>query len=263
MSMHAGRGCGVGPVRLLCAVLLLAAPVSASAERTAVAVRVVAKGAKFIGDAMGGARVAIHDAETGELLADGVTRGGTGDTERLMTQRIERPAPRSTPDAAVFRATLDLKAPRLVRITARGPLGQPQAAVEASSTMWVAPGLPLTGGDAVVLELAGFAVDIVTPLAHSTIAAGQKVDVRANVVMLCGCPIEPKGLWDANAMTFVAHVYRDGKEVARVPARYAGKTNQFVATLNLRGAGAYLVRFIAHDPRNGNTGLDAVGFLVK
>ena len=51
---------------------------------TDITVRVRAKDAKFVGDTMGGARVTIRDAETGELLAKGVTTGTTGDTSLIM-----------------------------------------------------------------------------------------------------------------------------------------------------------------------------------
>ena len=252
-------------VRLLAlfAFIIFARASLAYAEPTPIAVRVVAKGAKFVGTSMGGVRITIEDAATGELLAQGVVAGSTGDTAKLMTEDLPRPAPRSTPDAAVYETALDLAEPRQVRITARGPLGQPQAIAEVSTTVWVAPGLPVTGGDALVLELSGFAVDVVRPLAHQVVKAGGTVTVHANVVMMCGCPVQPDGLWDASKMTFVAFVYRDGQEVARVPGRYAGKVNEFQAEVPVPEPGAYVVRFVAHDPRDGNTGVDSVGFIVR
>jgi len=36
-------------------------------------VRVLGKDSKFVGSSMGGARVILRDAETGEMLAQGVT----------------------------------------------------------------------------------------------------------------------------------------------------------------------------------------------
>lgn len=163
--------------------LALAAAAPAFPEETAVTVRVLSRDAKFIGSSMGGARVTLRDAETGELLAEGVTQGSTGDTARLMRTPRERGTTFATPGAAAFETTLDLSRPTLVEIAAFGPLAQRQSAVSASTTRWVLPGKGLTGGDGVVLELAGFAVDVLAPPAHSDVA-GQEVEVLFNLVML-------------------------------------------------------------------------------
>ncbi len=247
----------------LVALVALLTPAPVRAEPTPIAVRAVAKGAKFVGTSMGGVQIVIRDAATGELLDQGTVAGSTGDTAKLITEPLPRPAPRSTEGAAVYQTMLELDAPRRVRITARGPLGQPQAIAEVSTTVWIAPGMPVTGGDAVLLELPGFAVDVVKPLAHQVVKAGGTTTVHANVVMMCGCPLKPDGLWDASQMRFVAFVYRDGEEVGRVPARFAGSVNQFEADVPVRKPGAYLVTFVAHDPRDGNTGADSVGFIVR
>lgn len=163
------------------ALALAAAP--AVAEETAVTVRVLSRDAKFIGSSMGGARVTIRDAETGALLAEGVTEGSTGDTQRIMGTPRERGATIATPDAGAFTATFDLDRPTLVEIAAFGPLAQRQSAVAASTTRWLLPGKDLTAGDGVILELAGFAVDVLAPAAHS-IVAGEEVEVLVNLVML-------------------------------------------------------------------------------
>lgn len=167
---------------LSCSLLCLAA-LPAVAEETPVAVRVLSKGAKFIGSSMGGVRVTIRDAETGERLAEGVTEGSTGDTERLMQTAREPGAALASPGSAAFEAVLDLDRPTLLEITAWGPLAQRQAAVEASTTRWVVPGKGLAEGDGVVLELAGFALDVLAPPAHAVLGS-QDVEVRINLVML-------------------------------------------------------------------------------
>ena len=56
----------------------------ATAEETQIDVRVISKGGKFIGTSMGGVLITIRDAKTAELLAKGVTRGTTGDTEKII-----------------------------------------------------------------------------------------------------------------------------------------------------------------------------------
>ncbi len=244
--------------------VLLSACVTASvhAEPTELKVRAIAKGAKYVGTSMGGVRIIVSDAATGQILAQGVTHGTTGDTQRLMKAELLRRAARSTPEAAAFATTLDLDEPRQVRITAQGPLGQPQAMAEVSTTVWIAPGLHVTGGDAIELELPGFAVDVIQPVAHEVVRAPGRVELLANVVMMCGCPLEPGGLWNSEQMRFVVFVYRDGKEVARVPAEYGGQRNRFRAEIAIDEPGAYRARFVAFDPSDGNTGVDDVTFIA-
>lgn len=173
--------------RILCLaslLVLVSAPAPAGAEETPVTVRVLSADAKFIGSSMGGARVTIRDAATDELLARGVTRGSTGDTERLMGTPRERDTRLATPGAAAFEAVLDLDEPTLLQITAEGPLAQLQSAVSASATQWVVPGKGLAAGDGVVLELSGFAVDVLEPAAHSSITGEQEVEALVNLTML-------------------------------------------------------------------------------
>jgi len=236
---------------------------SAAAEPTQIDVRVISKGAKFVGSSMGGVLVTLRDADTGELLAQGVTRGGTGDTARIMKDARGRHDPVATEGAAVFRATLDLEAPRAIEVSAFGPLSQRQAANRASSTMWVVPGKHVTGGDGWLLELPGFAVDVLDPPSHQKLGAGTRsIGLRANVTMMCGCPIEPGGLWDADRFEVRARVRRDGGAEVELPLRYAGETNQFSAELETREPGTYDVVVHAYDPATGNTGLDRTTFFV-
>ena len=128
-------------------------------------------------------------------------------------------AVRATDDAAKFVATLDLDAPRLIEVEAYGPLAQPQAAHRVTSTQWVVPGRDVSGGDGWVLELPGYVVDVLAPPAHVTLPPDTaKVDVRANVALMCGCPITPGGLWDADKLEVKALVTRNGERLdARRP----------------------------------------------
>ncbi|MCC7254252.1 hypothetical protein [Hyphomicrobium sp.] len=249
-------------IRTLVAVGLAAVASSAAAEPTDITVRVLSKDAKFIGTSMGGMRITLRDAETGEVLASGLTEGGTGDTKRLMHEAAGRRVVMSDNSAAKFQVTLDLDAPRLIEAEAYGPLGQRQAAQRVVSSQWVVPGLGVSGGDGWVLEMPGFAVDVLAPPAHVRFEGAAKVDVRANVVMMCGCPIEPKGLWDADKYEVQAIVSRNGKAVARVPLKYAGETSQFAASVSADEPGFYDVLVYAHDPANGNTGVDRTTFIV-
>ena len=241
---------------------MLALGAVAQAEPTDIVVRVLSKDAKFVGTSMGGMRVTLRDAHTGEILATGLTQGGTGNTKLLMHKDGGRRAGLADASAAKFAATLDLKEPRLIEVEAYGPVAQPQAAHRVVSSQWIVPGKHHSGGDGWVLEIPGFAVDVLAPPAHVKLKSGGAVDVRANVVMMCGCPIEPAGTWDANKFEVAAIVKRNGEEVARVPMTYAGQTSQFAGSVPVDGKGAYEVIVYAHDAANGNTGLDRTTFLV-
>jgi hypothetical protein len=254
----------MAPRALACVVAAILLASSAAADPTLIEVRVISKGAKFVGSSIGGALVTVRDAETGELLARGVTRGSTGDTERIMKAQVRHHDPVATDDAAVFRTTLDLDAPRALEVTASGPLAQRQALNSVSSTMWVVPGKHVSGGDGWLLELPGLVVDVLDPPAHQKLGAGaRKTPIRANVTLMCGCPVEPGGLWDADRLEVRARVSRDGGKALEVPLRYAGQTSQFSAELDTSRPGSYDVVVYAHDPANGNTGIDRTAFSVE
>ncbi len=243
------------------AALSAVAPAPARAEATRIDVRVIAKGANFIGTSMGGASVTIADADTGEILAHGATRGSTGDTDRIMKEAHVRPRVLSTEGTAVFSTTLDLAGPRRLRITALGPLAQRQASNEVSATQWIVPGKDLTGGDGVLLEMPGFVVDVLSPPSHTRLD-GRTVRLAANVTMMCGCPVTPGGLWNADRFEVAALVYRDDDQVATVPLAYDGTASQFAAQWTAPEPGTYRAVVYAFDPSNGNTGIDQTTFLV-
>jgi hypothetical protein len=219
------------------ATLLLAGLGSAHATPTEIAVRVLAKGAKFVGTSMGGVRVTIRDADTGEILAEGVTQGSTGDTDRIMREAHAHDAVLSTQGAALFEVTLEIDEPRWIEITAYGPLAQRQGANRVSVTQWIVPGKHLN--------------------------AAQQVELHANVVMMCGCPLYPDGLWDPARFEIEAILKRNGETVGSMPLHYAGTWSQFSATWEVKEPGTYEAIVYAHDPANGNTGLDRVTFLVR
>lgn len=247
---------------LLGAVLALAlAP--AHAEPTDITVRVISKGAKFVGTSMGGVLVTLRDAHTGELLAKGRTAGGTGDTTRIMRQAHEREGVLSTPDAAAFDTTLEMAEPRLIEVRAHGPMGQLQAANTVTATQWVVPGRDLSGGDGWLLEMPGLAVDVLAPAAHARVDRGSGgVRLEANVTMMCGCPVTPGGLWDADAFEVRALLRRNGARAGEVVLDYAGTASRFAGTAEELAPGVYQATVFAHQPGNGNTGLDRVTFIV-
>ena len=211
---------------------------------------------------MGGAQVILRDSHTGEILAQGITEGSTGDTKRIMGPQENSRAIRSSDGAAKFVANIDIDEPRLIEAEAYGPLAQPQAAHKVTSTQWVVPGKHVSGGDGWVLELPGYVVDVLDPPAHVKLPPEtSKVDLRANVALMCGCPITPDGLWDANALEVTALIKRNGSKLPPLDLAFAGETSQFAASVPV-GAGVYEVTVYAHNPQNGNTGLDRTTFIV-
>ena len=133
-------------------------------KQTQITVRVIAKDGKFLGDDIGGSLVTIRNVQTGELLAKGYTRGGSGNTTEIMqTARLwSQPIP--TDEASDFTARLDLDEPCLIEVTAYGPLGGLQSAHKVSATQWVIPGKEITGGDGLLLVMPGLLVQVVEPI---------------------------------------------------------------------------------------------------
>jgi hypothetical protein len=165
--------------------------------------------------------------------------------------------------AAAFTTTIDLSAPERIEVTAIGPLADRGSANRGSATQWVLPGKDITAGDAWLLELPGFAVQVMAPAVHSSMGhVPVDIHLAANVTMMCGCHLEPGGLWDSSRMQITASVTRDGKPWIEVPLAYAGTPIQFAATLHVTGPGTYEAVVSAYDPANGNTGLDTVTFVV-
>ena len=246
---------------------LLAAAITAGcvhAVDTDVIVRVRSKDAKFIGTSMGGCLITIKDTATGELLASGKTAGSTGDTDLLMKSDHQRGKALSDLKAGKFTATLDIDEPTLVEIAASGPLAQRQATSRVSLTQWILPGKPITAGDAIMLEMPGFVVDVLGPPAHIKLAgAPQKITIKANVTMMCGCPTEPDGIWDTNKFEVQATIKKDGKKLSTVDLKFAGQTSQFAAELTAEPPGAYEIIVSAYNPSNGNTGVDSTSVVIK
>jgi hypothetical protein len=234
------------------------------AVQTKVVVRAKARDAKFIGSTMAGALVVIRDAETGEILAKGFTTGGTGNTERIMVEPHKRGVPIADASSAGFETSIDISEPKLVTIEVFSPYGQRQSMTENSVQMWLIPGKNITG-DGIIVEIYGFSVDVLSPQAHQMVKlSGNKltIPVQANVVMMCGCPVKPGGLWDATKYDIEAIVKRNGKVMGSHPMSFAGKPNTFETNLDIEEEGTYEVTVFAFDPATGNAGIDRTTFMV-
>ena len=236
---------------------------AAWAVPTNIVIRVLAKDAKFVGTEMGGVQITLRDAETGEVLAQGLTDGASGNTPLIMKDGHARRDVLSDAKSAKFSATIDLDRARRITVTAAGPSSPRQAATAVSSTQWVLPGKSIDGGDGWVLELPGFAVSALAPPAEINLAATQKISVHAKVTMMCGCPITPNGQWDANKLEIVAILAHGGKTLRSIPLSYAGKPSEFSGDIDVTDKGEYEVTVYAYDPADGNTGLDRFTVTVR
>lgn len=153
---------------------------------TTVTVRAKSKDAKFIGSTMGGASVLIKNAETGEIMAKGMTTGGTGNTKMIMLDPVKRGTPISDNSTARFETTVDIDEPTFVTIEVSGPMGQKQSMAKSSTQVWLLPGKRIEG-DGIMVEIPGFSVDVLAPQPHEMYklsGASISVPIRANIVMM-------------------------------------------------------------------------------
>ncbi|NNG16882.1 MAG: hypothetical protein HKM89_10410 [Gemmatimonadales bacterium] len=238
------------------AAMAVAAPETITGQTvpTNVMVRVTAHDAKIIGTDVGGARVTLRDAETGQVLAEGIQQGSTGNTRLIMVQPRKRGARvYDTGNAAGFLATIDLGEPILVEIIAEGPLGTPHATQRASKTMLLVPGKDVLG-EGVVIDLLGFTVVVEEPSDGASVEAGKEFEIRANVTMLCGCPTEPGGMWDANEIEIVAMIKRGDRVLTTVPLAFAGQRNTYTTMATVDEPGPIEIQVLAMDPGRANFG---------
>jgi len=239
------------------AILILVSPLFAQTggKETKVMIRAIARDAKVIGTHVGGAKITVRDVASGEILAQGVQQGGTGDTNTIMkTPRTRGMAVYSTGDASGFLAVLHLEKPTVVEISAEGPLGNAQATQRSSKTLLLVPGEDVLG-EGILLEIHGFIITPLAPLADAKVKVGSPFEVRATVTMACGCPTEPDGLWDANKIRVVARLLRDGKVESEIPMTYAEVQNTFHTDVPVTAAGSMELQVLAMDPASANFGM--------
>ncbi len=251
------------PTLLISLALLLILPGVGRAAETLIDIRAISHDGKFIGSSMGGVGVILRNAETGAALAEGVIAGSTGDTDRILKTPRERGFILSTPDAAVFHASVDIDEPTLVELTASGPLAQRQSMARATATRWILPGKHLTNGDGWLIELPGLAVDVLAPAVSTRIKHGTEIDVSANVVLMCGCPYTDGGLWNARAAEVAARIKFKGKTIANVRLEPAGAPSRFSTRFVPQEPGVYEIVVSAHDGTNGNAGVDFTTVVVE
>ncbi len=235
----------------------LAAAVSL-AEPVKVEVRVLSNDAKFVGTSMGGARVVISDIENGTVLASGITRGATGDTRLIMREPRARGASIITDGAAVFNASIDIGRPTRVRVEVSGPLGFPDSMAEISATHWLIPGHDIADGW--TMTLPGFVLKLIDVPRKA--GRGEDIPVHVKLVMMCGCPTEPGGLWDSDQYTIKGQLWSGDTLVSEADLEYTGTTSHYRAVIPAIGSGALELLVYAVDTSTGNTAVVKAPLLV-
>lgn len=238
--------------------LLLLSPEFFQAQETTVMIRVKAKDAKFIGSSMGGARVIVSDELTGKILAEGFTKGSTGNTDVIMKNPKTRTSTLSDENTAGFMAKLNIEKPVFVNIEAFAP---GKARVKSATSLWVIPGKDITG-DGLVLEMSGFIIDILSPQTHQRIGVNNEIEIKANIVMMCGCPITKGGIWDADQYEVKAVISKMGELEKTLDLKVLEQASTFYGKVNLL-PGNYEILVYAFDPVSGNTGLDKTNIIVE
>ncbi len=238
--------------------LLLISPEMLSAQETSIMIRVKAKDAKFIGSSMGGSKIIVKENVSGRILAEGYTSGSTGNTDRIMNDPISRYTQLSDDQTAGFMAKLIIEKPVFVTVSAYAPIDN---SVKSETQLWLIPGKDITG-DGLILEIPGFKIDVLTPQLHESIGEDSEIVIRANIIMMCGCPLISGGLWDADQYEVEALIFKDAKFEKAIPMQVTDKPSTFLGIGNL-SPGNYEINVYAYDPETGNTGLGKTSFIVN
>ena len=238
--------------------------INAFATDTKLMVRAKAKDAKFIGSSIGGAHIIVRNTLNGHILAEGETTGSTGNTDLIMRSPHERYTQLSDNDTAGFLAVVDIDEPTFVQIEVISPINKRNAQIHASTQIWLIPGKDILG-DGIILEIPGFVIDILKPNTHQYIPIASLketgLDIKANIVMMCGCPIEEEGLWDSNLMEVKAIFKKDGKTIEELVLTNPSR-NLFEGNFKVEETGAYELTVYAYNAKTGNTGVERINYVI-
>jgi len=241
---------------ILCDAASASEPIS-----TELVVRAKARDGKFIGSSIGGALVRVRDAENDKILAEGMIKGSTGNTNLIMSQPKKR-YDSITKGAAFFKTTLLISKPILLTIELVSPYIKRQARTVSQIQTWLVPGKHING-DGLIIEVPGMIVDALSPQTHKyTSIENGPFELKANVVMMCGCIITKNGLWDGNKIEVTAIITKNGDDYLTVPLEIEDTMNTFTSYFKPESAGVYGVTIYAYDPKTGNTGVDQTSFVV-
>jgi hypothetical protein len=247
---------------------------------TQIAIRVIAKGGKFLGDDIVGALVTVKHAVTNELLASGHVKGGSGNIYELMIEARNRQEPLPVDGASIFVANIKSNdcTPIPVIVTANGPGAGLQSIITVSSMQWIVPGLvnPVTKLPVVyncLLELPGLIVQAMKPATHLNVTSLQHViNFEVNVAMMCGCPIDNNVIhlngntfpnpWPVNDFFVSCEISCEGKVIQRIPLAFdhTNSPGRYTGKWTMSTPGFYTASITAYQISNGNTGCATISF---
>jgi hypothetical protein len=254
---------------------------------TSITVRVQAKGGKFLADDIGGSEVTIRDAQTGERLAGGLALGT--DSGNLFNQYspgaslstiVTPPASPGDPyliwwlsadsNTSGLVAELAISRPTLLEISAYGPLGGLQSALQVTATQWIVPGQVLDGPPGFVVEIPGLLVQVMEPATHLAIPSTSlpyTVPLQANVTMMCGCQIAAGQPWIPSDFQVTAAIGPVGQPATETVAlSFPGTApSLFFGSWEVPAGstGFYQAVLTAVQLSTGNTGTGTATFFIK
>lgn len=260
MSVKRSNGLSVVVSSVIFCLVFVIFSAVAEAVPTKLVVRAKANDAKFIGTAVGGFKVVVRNALSGEFLAQKALEGGTGNTKLIMKTPVSRDTVLSKGGAAKAEFVFDINEPVKLDIELIGPLGAGNNIHKESKTTWLIPGNDITK-DGILFNLYGLIVHAYSPKPHEFYTQGSMVTIGAHVTPMCGCPVSPKFLWNSNKIKVMAQVFFKGKKVAEIPLHWANKISHFETTFSPKEVGGYKVVITASDSKN-NQGVAITGFVV-
>jgi hypothetical protein len=239
--------------------------IQSQAQTTKLTIRAKAKDAKFIGTGIGGAYVTVKNNLTGELLAKGLTSGASGNTELIMNTPAKRGQAQTDSTTAKFVAAITITEPTFVDITVVAPYNRKNAAITATTQLWLIPGKDIIG-EGVILEFPGFILDILAPTTHEFIQLASlkgNLPFKVSLTMMCGCTISKGGIWDSEDIEVKAIVSKEGLRLTELPLAITKVNNIFEGNLKVTEKGNYELVIYAYDRKTGNTGVDKINFVLQ
>jgi len=253
-------------LKKLTAVAIIAlACLQVQAQTTKITIRARAKDAKFIGTPIGGALVVVRNDLTGEILAKGLTTGGSGSTDVLLKKPIVRGQSITDSATAKFVAQVNITEPTFADIEVTAPVNRRNGTVKATTQVWLIPGKDILG-DGVIVEIPGFILDLIYPTTHQFIKLDSikngDLTFKANLTLECGCPITKGGVWNSDDIQVNAIVKKEGVKIGEIPLQLV-EQNIFQGTLKVKEKGDYELDVYAYNAKTGNTGVDRINFVVQ
>ncbi len=251
--------------KLIATLIIISTFIYAHAQTTKVVIRAKAKDAKFIGTPIGGALVIVKNNLTGEILAKGLTTGGSGSTDVLIKKPIVRGQSLTDSATAKFVAEVNITEPTFADIEVIAPVNRRNGTVKASTQIWLIPGKNILG-DGIVLEIPGFILDVLSPTTHQFIKLDSlkngELKFKASLTLECGCPITKGGIWNSDDIAVNAIVKKEGVKTGELSLQFI-EQNLFEGTLKVKEKGDYELDVYAYDAKTGNTGVDRINFVIQ